>query len=203
MSGPCLYSKVFKLAICLELGRDRNEQNGSEDAMLFYDITDYGAVKNSKELATEAIVRAIDAAYEAGGGTVHVPAGTFVTGAIRLKSNIELRLSPGAILSFSANPDDYPVVESRWEGVKRQVYSPCIFGSDLHNVAITGSGMLDGNGHPWWDKHRNRPEELGYPRPTMIGFYNCQRVTIRDINLINSPSWTINPICCQDRKSVV
>lgn len=161
-----------------------------------YNIVDYGASKNSGELSTQAILRAIDAASEAGGGTVYVPAGTFLSGAILLKSNIELHLSPGATLSFSTNPEDFPVVESRWEGEKQQVYSPCIFGKDLVNVSITGSGSLDGNGGPWWDKHRNHREKLQYPRPTLIGFNSCRRVTLKDLTLLNSPSWTVNPICC-------
>lgn len=164
--------------------------------MHIYNILDYGAVKDSQALATHAIAAAIDAASAAGGGTVYVPAGTYVTGAIFLKSNIELRLNPGACLSFSTNPDDYPVVESRWEGVKQYVHASCIFGRDLVNVSITGSGCLNGNGQPWWDKKRNRPEELIYPRPKLISFDHCERVTIKDISLINSPSWTVNPICC-------
>ena len=86
------------------------------------------------------------------------------------------------------------MVESRWEGVRREVHSPCIFGKDLENVSITGSGTIEGNGQPWWDTFRNRREELKAPRPTMIGFYNCKKVTLRDISLQNSPSWTINPI---------
>lgn len=166
--------------------------------MHVYNIVDYGAQQDSGILATEAIAKAIAAASEAGGGTVYVPAGTFLTGAIFLTSNIELRLNPGAVLSFSTSPDDFPAVESRWEGVKRQVHAPCINGFDAQNVSITGSGTIEGNGQPWWDKHRNRPEELEYPRPTTIGFYNCRRVTIKDVNIRNSPSWTVNPICCYD-----
>lgn len=160
--------------------------------MPVYNITDYGVTQDG--IATAAIAAAIDAASKAGGGTVVVPAGTFKTGAIWLKSNIELHLSPGAVLSFSTDPEDFPMVESRWEGVRREVHSPCIFGKDLENVSITGSGTIEGNGQPWWDTFRNRREELKAPRPTMIGFYNCKKVTLRDISLQNSPSWTINPI---------
>ncbi|WP_028530559.1 glycoside hydrolase family 28 protein [Paenibacillus sp. HW567] len=166
--------------------------------MCVYNIVDYGALRDSPVAATDAIAAAIEAASEAGGGTVYVPAGTFLTGAIQLRSNIELRLSPGAVLSFSTNPLDYPAVESRWEGVKRQVHSPCIYGAGLVNISITGSGTLDGNGAPWWDKHRNQPAELEFPRPTLIGFIGCRRVTIQDVTLINSPSWTVNPIGCSN-----
>lgn len=166
--------------------------------MSLYNIEDFGAIKDSGNLTTEAIARAIEAASEAGGGTVYVPAGTFLTGAIFMKSNIELNLSPGAILSFSTNPEDYPTVECRWEGVKQQVHAPCIHGKGLVNVSITGSGTINGNGEFWWDLFRNRRDELQYPRPTLIGFYDCQRVTLKDLTLMNSPSWTVNPIKCHN-----
>lgn len=166
--------------------------------MSIYNITDYGAVRDSGVAATAAIAAAIAAAGEAGGGTVYVPAGVYVTGAIRLRSFIELRLSPGAVLSFSSDPEDYPVVESRWEGVHRQVHSPCIYGEDVEQVSITGGGTVEGNGQPWWDKHRNAPHELQYPRPTLISLVRSRRVSIQDVTLRNSPSWTVNPICCND-----
>lgn len=164
--------------------------------MQFYNIENYGAFKNSQELSTDAIAQAINAASEAGGGTVYIPSGTFRTGAIFLKSNIELHISPGAVVSFSTDPEHYPVVESRWEGVKQKVHASCVFGFNLTNVSITGSGTLDGNGAPWWDKKRNRPEELKYPRPKLISFDSCHRVTMKDVTLVNSPSWTVNPIAC-------
>ncbi|RUT46191.1 glycoside hydrolase family 28 protein [Paenibacillus anaericanus] len=166
--------------------------------MRHYNIIDFGATRDSQELATEAIASAIEAASIAGGGTVYVPAGTFLTGAIFMKSNIELHLSPGAVLSFSTNPEDYPVVESRWEGVKQQVHASCIYGNDLENISITGSGTLNGNGQPWWEKRLKRPEELIYPRPKLISFDRCHRVTLKDLTLTNSPSWTVNPICCSN-----
>ncbi|GIP27767.1 endopolygalacturonase [Paenibacillus sp. J23TS9] len=166
--------------------------------MHFYNITDFGARRDSTEPVTEAIAAAIAAASEAGGGTVYIPAGTYHTGAILLKDHIELHLSPGAVLSFSSNPEDYPVVESRWEGVLQEVHASCIYGKGLENVSITGSGTLNGNGQPWWDKKRNRPEELRYPRPKLISLDHCSRITIKDVTLKNSPSWTVNPICCSN-----
>ncbi|WP_342478948.1 glycoside hydrolase family 28 protein [Paenibacillus sp. FSL H7-0350] len=163
-----------------------------------FNIVDYGAQRDSGVPATQAIADAIAAATRAGGGMVYIPAGTYVTGAVRMRSNLELHLSPGAVLFFSADPADYPVVESRWEGVKREVHAACIYGAGLTNVSITGSGTIDGNGEPWWEKHRNRPEELEYPRPRLIGFDDCSRVTLRDLTLMNSPSWTVNPIHCSN-----
>ncbi|WP_018753117.1 glycoside hydrolase family 28 protein [Paenibacillus sanguinis] len=161
-------------------------------------IVDYGARADGSKLSTAAIQQAIDETAQAGGGTVYVPSGTFLTGSLRLASHVELRLSPGAVLSFSTNPADYPVVSSRWEGVDRQVYASCLYGEDLEQVAITGGGTIRGNGQPWWDKHRNAPETLAFPRPKLISFDGCRRITIRDVNLADSPSWTVNPIRCSD-----
>lgn len=163
-----------------------------------YNIADYGAQRDSGIPATSAIREAIAAASRDGGGTVHIPAGRFESGAVFLESNIELNLSPGAILSFSTDPADYPVVESRWEGVRQQVYASCIYGSDLVNISITGSGTVEGNGGAWWEVFRNRREELEYPRPKLISLDRCARVTIKDVTLQNSPSWTVNPIECSN-----
>ncbi|WP_343754072.1 glycoside hydrolase family 28 protein [Alkalibacterium iburiense] len=158
-----------------------------------YSIVDYGATADG-ELVTESIKQAVEAAKNEGGGTVYIPSGTFFTGPIQLYSNITLDLSPGAVLKFSTNQEDYEVVDSRWEGVSRKVYMSCIYGDNVDNVTISGSGTIDGNGHEWWDVFRNRREELNYPRPKLISFEESTRLTIKDVNLINSPSWTINPI---------
>lgn len=164
----------------------------------WFNIDDFGAIRNGLELSTLSIAAAIDAAIESGGGTVFVPAGRYRTGAILLKSNIELRLAPGAVLSFSDNPADYPVVTSRWEGIKTLVYASCIFGADLENVSVTGQGIIEGNGSAWWERQKNRPEELQHPRPKLISFDNCSRVTLKDITLLNSPGWTVHPVLCND-----
>lgn len=161
--------------------------------MSVYSITDYGA-KASGQLVTDSIKKAVEAANNDGGGTVYIPSGTFLTGPIQLYSNITLYLSPGSVLKFSSKQEDYNVVDSRWEGVSRMVYMSCIYGHKVHSVTISGSGTLDGNGHDWWDVFKNRKNELKYPRPKLISFEKSSRLVIKDINMINSPSWTINPI---------
>jgi polygalacturonase len=102
---------------------------------------------------TAAFRAAIDQCSKSGGGKVIVPAGTFLTGAIHLKSNVNLEVSEGATIKFSQNPKDYlPAVFSRWEGVELFNYSPFIYAFEQQNIAITGKGTLDGqsdNEH-WW-----------------------------------------------------
>src|SRR5699024_1776865 len=158
-------------------------------------ITDFGA-KSDGTLATEAINKAIEEVASNGGGQVIVPAGEFYTGAILLKSNIELFLEPGSILKFSDDQSDYPVVTSRWEGVKREVYASCIYAEDAKNIAVTGFGLLNGNGKKWWHLQREDIDNLKYPRPKLVSFDSCENVTLRDFSIIDSPSWTINPILC-------
>jgi len=161
-----------------------------------FNIESFGAKGDGQTLNTEAIKQAVEACTKAGGGTVYVPAGRFLTGAILLKSNITLYLDSGAVLSFSTNPEDYPVVQSRWEGVNRDVYASCIYGEDIENVSVTGQGTLNGNGAFWWDLFSKK--ENKYPRPKLVSFDRCQRVLISGVKMVDSPSWTVNPIRCEN-----
>ena len=103
-----------------------------------------------------AIQQAIDDAFAAGGGRVLVPAGTYYTGAIELKSNVEIHLAKQAVLRFVRNKSNtyYPLVFSRWEGVECLNFSPFIYAFAAENIAVTGPGTLDGaadefNWMPW------------------------------------------------------
>ncbi|TCL65333.1 polygalacturonase [Hydrogenispora ethanolica] len=159
-------------------------------------ITEFGALPDGETLCTEAFHAAVQACSAAGGGVIHVPAGTFRTGPIRLASNITLHIAAGARVVFSADPADFPVVFSRWEGVEREVFSPLIYGKDLQNVTLTGHGVLDGQGEPWWVSFRQK--NLPYPRPCFIGFDDCTNVLIEGVTLVNSPAWTIHPVACEN-----
>ncbi|MEA3212903.1 MAG: unsaturated rhamnogalacturonyl hydrolase [Chthoniobacter sp.] len=114
-------------------------------------ISKFGAAPG--EDCTEAIARAIAACYDAGGGRVVVPEGVWLTGAIHLKSNVNLHLVEGATLRFSPEPAKYlPVVLTRFEGIECLNYSPLIYALEQENVAITGQGTLDGSAtwETWW-----------------------------------------------------
>jgi unsaturated rhamnogalacturonyl hydrolase len=113
----------------------------------------FGAKGDGVTDCTAAFRRAIDQCARAGGGRVVVPEGTYLTGAIHLKSNVNLEVSEGATIKFSTNPKDFlPVVFSRWEGVEVFNYSPFIYAFEQRNIAITGKGTLDGqsNAEHWW-----------------------------------------------------
>jgi polygalacturonase len=111
----------------------------------WFDITRFGAVGDGVTDCTTAIRRAIVACHRAGGGHVVVPAGRFLTGAIHLLSNVDLHVTGGARVLFSQNPAHYlPVVLTRFEGVELYNYSPLIYAFGQHDIAVTGSGVLDG-----------------------------------------------------------
>ncbi len=112
-------------------------------------IKDFGGIGDGTYLNTEAFAAAIDQVASKGGGKVIVPAGVWFTGPIVLKSNINLHLEDRAIVLFSPDKSLYPLVETSFEGLDtRRAQSP-IWGKNLQNVAITGSGAIDGNGHYW------------------------------------------------------
>jgi len=116
-------------------------------------ITKFGAVSDGLTDSTSAFQKAITECNKAGGGRVIVPSGTFLTGAIHLKSNVNLVVSEGATIKFSKNPNDYlPVVFTRWEGTELMNYSPFIYAFEQTNIAITGEGTLDGQSgtDSWW-----------------------------------------------------
>jgi len=115
-----------------------------------FDVSDFGARGDGVTLNTQAFAAAITACAKAGGGRVIVPPGRFLTGAIHLKSDMELHIKEGATLLFSTNTADYPIVFTRYEGLELMNYSPLVYAFGETNIAITGSGTLDGQGHGWW-----------------------------------------------------
>jgi polygalacturonase len=116
-------------------------------------ITSYGAKEGGVKDCSRAIAKAIDACTRAGGGKVVVPEGVYLTGPIHLKSNVNLVVRKGATVRFSTDPRKYlPVVYTRWEGVECMNYSPLIYAYGQTNIAVTGDGVLDGQGstESWW-----------------------------------------------------
>ena len=113
------------------------------------DITEFGGKGNGQYKNTEAFAKAIKALESKGGGTLNVPQGVWLTGPIVLTSNLNLHLEKGALILFTRDYDDYPLVETIFEGLDtRRCQSP-ISGRDLKNIAITGEGYIDGSGDFW------------------------------------------------------
>jgi polygalacturonase len=112
-------------------------------------LKDFGAVGNGITLNTEAFAKAIDALSSQGGGKLVVPAGVWHTGPIVLKSNINLHLEMGAVILFAADETLYPIIKTSFEGLDtRRCQSP-LSANGCENIAITGQGVIDGNGQYW------------------------------------------------------
>jgi len=172
----------------------------------FFNAVDYGAVADGKTLCTKALQKAVDECAAAGGGTVYFPAGKYLSGAIFLKSNVTLHIGEGATLLASTNFGDFPPFKPRWripsDDTKR---SSLITGIDLKNIAVTGRGTLNGQGKPWWEalrKDKNRKEGqkkiLTYGRPRVINLYRCHNVLLQGVTIVDSPSWTVHPVGCEN-----
>jgi polygalacturonase len=116
-------------------------------------ITEFGAIGDGITDCTKSIADAIDSCSKNGGGKVVIPKGIFLTGAIHLKSNLNLNIEEGATLLFSKDYTKYlPVVLTRFEGTELMNYSPFIYAINQENIAITGKGTIDGNAdiNTWW-----------------------------------------------------
>lgn len=181
-------------------------------------VTDYGADPGGVVDNTRAFRSAITACHEAGGGRVVVPAGVFLSGPIHLKSRVNLHLDGGATIRFTTNTAAYmPVVFTRFECTELMGYSAPIYAFEQTDIAITGSGTLDGQGAAWhrwikqWDEDIRALVKMakdGVPvservfgeghklRPNFIQPVRCQNVLIEGVRVINSPMWTLNPVYC-------
>jgi polygalacturonase len=188
-----------------------------------FSIARFGAVGDGRTDVTEAIRRAIAACASEGGGRVVVPAGRFATGPIHLRSNVELHVSRDATVLFARDARRYlPAVLTRFEGTELMNYSPFIYAYDQENIAITGSGTLDGQAGDahWWPwrveaikpgASRDQLFDMGkrgvpvaervfgdgrWMRPVFVQPYRCRRVLIEGVTVLNSPMWELNPVLC-------
>ncbi|WP_442846392.1 glycoside hydrolase family 28 protein [Leeuwenhoekiella sp. H156] len=118
-----------------------------------FNIMDYGAVADGKTLNSDAFASAIEACNAAGGGRVVVPAGSYLTGPIHLKSNVNLYLAQDSEILFTTDKSAYlPAVHTSYEGMEIMNYSPLIYAKGQKNIAVTGSGVLNGqaDNNNWW-----------------------------------------------------
>ncbi len=152
------------------------------------DAKAYGAKADGSTKDTKAIQAAIDGCAKAGGGTVELSGGTFVSGPVVLKSNITLDVAKGATLMGSADHADYPAkTEFRAPGTQSLVSA-----TDAEKVAITGGGTIDGNGESWWTEAR-ATRGAGVVgtiqfRPRLVVFDHCKHVRMEGVTVQNSPS---------------
>lgn len=134
-----------------------------------FSILRFGAVADGQTLNTQSINRAIAACSQKGGGVVLVPGGLWVTGPVEMKSNVNLHIVRDAVLLFTTDFDQYPLVEGVYEGLKSARNQSPVWGSNLVNIAITGSGIIDGNGDVWRMVGRERLTESEWKKKTASG----------------------------------
>ena len=162
------------------------------------DARAHGAKADGVTKDTKAIQAAIDDCANAGGGTVRLIGGTFLTGPILLKSNITLEIEKGAVLLGSPDRADYPMVTF----ARNQTVQPLVSAVNAKNVAIVGEGTIDGNGKVWWDYIIGAKEAgvLGndHPRPFGVLFDHTKHVRMEGVTVQNSGFWQIVPYYADD-----
>ncbi len=179
-----------------------------------FSAADYGAVGDGKTLNTRAIQKAIDAASEAGGGVVSFPPGTYLSGALFIKSNVELHLDEGVTVQAIQADSAFPDVWTRIAGIEMYWPAALINIYEQKNVRITGKGTIDGNGKYWWTKFWGDPPLSGgmWSRYSKMGVrwaldYDCKRVRavvayksenvlMKDFTVLRSGFWTVTMTYC-------
>jgi polygalacturonase len=153
-----------------------------------FNVTHYGAVGDGKTLNTGAIQKTIDACSAAGGGTVLIPAGNFLSMPFKLASRVNLHLDKGATIRVSDDITNYPIVKNR--------YVDFLTATGAHDVEISGAGTIDGQGQAWWTAFRANPRMTH--RPYLIKFTDCTRLFVTGVTLQNSPMFHLVPQNCTD-----
>lgn len=163
-----------------------------------YLITDYGAVGDESTINTQAIQKAIDTASESGGGVVVIPKGVFRSGSIFIKPGVGLHVEKGGVLQGSQQLEDYPKLNTRIEGHFEPWRMALVNAQHVDQLRITGEGLLDGNGEPFWAAFWQRREEnpnctnLEVERPRMMFIDQCKDVLIQGVSLQDSGFWNIH-----------
>lgn len=193
----------------------KNEVGFPEIPRDTFNVSDFGT-----EDETDCIQKAIDQAFENGGGTIIVPSGIHYSQPIVLKSRIDLHLDKGAELIFVAVPELYPLVYTWFNGIPCMNYSPMIYAQNGSNIKISGKGIIDGQGdEPVWEnmkyneeadwdllkdlddedvKPSNRKFGRGHSlRPELIGLVACSKIEVSGITIRNMPFWGIHTILCR------
>ena len=186
-----LRKAVPELAPCLLA-----EPNPAAVAPKIFNVKTFGATGDGKTLDTEAIQKALDACAEAGGGTVELPAGTYLSKPIFLKGNgLTVRLDEGAKLQATDNFSDFA------DPTKHGAVVAFVNANGLDDLTITGKGVIDGAGAKWWPAVREA-KKSGKPeprrRPRLVVLQKCTNLRVEGITLENSPSFHLVPSNCED-----
>lgn len=165
-------------------------------------VADFGAVGDGATLNTERIQATVNQLAEKGGGTVVIPKGVFLSGAIFLKPGVHLHLDEGAVLKGSDNIADYPIQDTRIEGRTNQWAVALVNATGTDGLRISGAGTIDGNGMKFWEAFWQRRKEnpkctnLEVVRPRMMHIRDAKDVKVSGIQMRDSGFWTLHLFQC-------
>lgn len=181
---------------CAADSRTTTPQSGT------FDVRVFGARGDGKTLETSALQKALTQCGNAGGGTVRIPLGTYLSQPLTLGNNTTLLLEAGATLLASGDHKHFMKTPGDWlKAQSNGDFVPLLSGRDLTNITITGEGTIDGNGAVWWEEaEKARQKVAGYtlPRPNLVMLQRCRNVKVTGIKLQNSPKFHFVPTECED-----
>lgn len=159
-----------------------------------------GAHGDGKTLDTKPIQRAIDKCSASGGGTLRFPAGSYLTGTIRLKNDVCLQLDAGAVLLGSPRLEDYPETRVPFPTVNDAFFRySLVYAERARNTSIVGQGRIDGQGGaPGFARKSDKAPQRYMDRPSAVRFVQCTGVRLRDIGIHNAAFWVAHLLACDD-----
>ena len=168
-----------------------------------FDVRQFGASGDGRTLDTVAIQAALDAASQAGGGTVKFPPGIYLSQPLTLRANSTVLLEAGATLLASPRQSDFLKGGGNWLAARSNSdFIPFISGKNLTDLAVTGGGKIDGNGANWWgpaeEARTKNPGSPPLPRPDLIVLSNSKNIHLEGIKLVNSPRSHLVLNGCED-----
>jgi polygalacturonase len=186
-------------------------------------VTSFGVLGDGQTSNTKALQALIDKTAAAGGGTIVVPKGVFLTGALFFKQGVNLSIEKDGVLKGSIDPQEYPQVKTRWEGIEREWTSALLNFTDMNGVQFDGEGTVDGSGDQWQQRSgfRRPPGQAGQAgqagqpgapgaerpapppgprvgRPRLICFTNCKRVRVANLKFHNQAVWCLHILYSED-----
>lgn len=188
-----LCNAAFSLAAVLSLFGEHATAESTWPAGV-YDVREFGAVGDGVTLDTQAIQKAIDVCADNGGGKVYLQGGTFLSGTIRLKSNVTLYIEAGATLLGSTNIADYPEITPKIIYLYRARFTKyLIYAEHAENIGLAGRGMIDGQG-----KHFPARPGDDKGRPYILRFSECKNVRVENLSFRDSARWLSHYLACEN-----
>ena len=202
MTSAYMKTTIMAALLLVGLAAFAADAPGFTNSSPVLDVRAFGARGDGKTLDTAAIQRAFTECGKAGGGTVRLPRGTYLSQPLTLSDRTTLVLEEGATLLASPEHKDFMKTPGDWLQAKSgSDFVPLLTGKDLVDITVTGTGTIDGNGAVWWgEAEKARQKVSGYtlPRPNLFTLQRCKNVKVTGIKLQNSPKFHLVPSECEN-----